>query len=53
MTGVGWHSQGRGTVSGSAYVGHFGVGGGIAVVVFARWGRYALSVPFGSVVCRL
>ena len=54
MTEVGWHPQGRGTVSGSAYVGHFGVRVGIAVVGFARWGAlYALSVPFGSVVCRL
>ena len=36
MTGAGWHSPGRGTMSGSACVGRFGVGGGIIVAVFAR-----------------
>ena len=38
MIGVGWRSRGRGTVSGSACVGRFGVGSGIVGVVFVHWG---------------
>ena len=49
MIEVGWRSRGRGTVSGSARVGRFGVESGIVGVVFVRWGgamrsRFRLKV---------